>query len=153
TQEVQDALPKHVEPVLLSADIRKKAEAINRVCRPILSKPKPTPPKPEQTKINNFMVQELDGTVNEWVGARRSLVQMLYYQCHLLCATQEHKLKKFFITRRAVTENVPKSVVEINTGGQGPLNNPLSSRLAILNLAIPDFLIAHNLVLARLIKV
>nr|GEZ60895.1 hypothetical protein [Tanacetum cinerariifolium] len=107
----------------------------------------------EQTKINNFMVQELDGTVNEWVGARRSLVQMLYYQCHLLCATQEHKLKKFFITRRAVTENVPKSVVEINTGGQGPLNNPLSSRLAILNLAIPDFLIAHNLVLARLIKV
>ncbi|GKE79708.1 heat shock 70 kDa protein 15-like protein [Tanacetum coccineum] len=46
TQQVQDALPKHVEPDLLSADIRKKAEVIDRVCIPILSKPKPAPPKP-----------------------------------------------------------------------------------------------------------
>ncbi|GJS95093.1 zinc finger, CCHC-type containing protein, partial [Tanacetum coccineum] len=55
TQEVQDALLKHAERVLLSADIRKKEED-------------PT----QQTKIDNFIVQELDGTVNEWVGARRS---------------------------------------------------------------------------------
>ncbi|GJU44080.1 heat shock 70 kDa protein 15-like protein [Tanacetum coccineum] len=46
TQQLQDGLPKHADPVLLSADIRKKAEAIDRVCRPILSKPKPAPPKP-----------------------------------------------------------------------------------------------------------
>ncbi|GJT53238.1 heat shock 70 kDa protein 15 [Tanacetum coccineum] len=44
-QQVQDGLPKHAEPVLLSADIRKREEAINMVCRPILSKPKPAPPK------------------------------------------------------------------------------------------------------------
>ncbi|GJZ19509.1 heat shock 70 kDa protein 15-like protein [Tanacetum coccineum] len=46
TRHLQDGLPKHAEPVLLSADIRKRAEAIDGVCRPILSKPKPAPPKP-----------------------------------------------------------------------------------------------------------
>ncbi|KAJ0745130.1 putative Heat shock protein 70 family [Helianthus annuus] len=46
SQQLQDTLPKHAEPVLLSSDIRKKAETIDRVCRPIMSKPKPAPPKP-----------------------------------------------------------------------------------------------------------
>ncbi|KAI3789717.1 hypothetical protein L2E82_02520 [Cichorium intybus] len=41
----QDALPKHADPVLLSSDIRRKAEALDRGCRPIMSKPKPAPPK------------------------------------------------------------------------------------------------------------
>ncbi|KAL2332389.1 hypothetical protein Fmac_019970 [Flemingia macrophylla] len=41
----QDALPKYANPVLLSADIRKKAEAVDRLCKPIMMKPKP-PPKP-----------------------------------------------------------------------------------------------------------
>ncbi|OWM78193.1 heat shock 70 kDa protein 15-like [Punica granatum] len=43
-QQQQDSLPKHVTPVLLSADIRKKAEALDRVCRPIMTKPKPAKP-------------------------------------------------------------------------------------------------------------
>ncbi|KAL2554971.1 Heat shock 70 kDa protein 15 [Forsythia ovata] len=43
----QDGLPKHATPVLLSADIRKKAEALDRFCRPILTKPKPKPATPE----------------------------------------------------------------------------------------------------------
>ncbi|KAJ8756024.1 hypothetical protein K2173_024570 [Erythroxylum novogranatense] len=42
----QDSLPKYAPPALLSADIRKKAEAVDRFCRPIMTKPKPAPPKP-----------------------------------------------------------------------------------------------------------
>ncbi|KAJ4851009.1 hypothetical protein Tsubulata_033573 [Turnera subulata] len=45
-KQQQDALPKHATPVLLSADVRKKAEAVDRVCRPIMTKPKPKPAKP-----------------------------------------------------------------------------------------------------------
>ncbi|XP_073140139.1 heat shock 70 kDa protein 14-like isoform X1 [Henckelia pumila] len=37
----QDLLPKYVTPVLLSAEVRKKADALDRFCRPILMKPKP----------------------------------------------------------------------------------------------------------------
>ncbi|XP_073017569.1 heat shock 70 kDa protein 15-like [Primulina eburnea] len=40
----QDSLPKHANPVLLSADVRKKAEALDRFCRPIMMKPKPAKP-------------------------------------------------------------------------------------------------------------
>ncbi|VFQ92904.1 unnamed protein product [Cuscuta campestris] len=40
----QDGLPKYATPVLLSADIRKKAEALDRSCRPIMTKPKPAKP-------------------------------------------------------------------------------------------------------------
>ncbi|CAA0833275.1 Heat shock 70 kDa protein 15 [Striga hermonthica] len=40
----QDTLPKYATPVLLSADIRKRAEALDRFCRPIMTKPKPTKP-------------------------------------------------------------------------------------------------------------
>ncbi|CAH9052891.1 unnamed protein product [Cuscuta europaea] len=42
-REQQDGLPKHATPVLLSSDIRKKAEALDRFCRPIMTKPKPKP--------------------------------------------------------------------------------------------------------------
>ncbi|KAK1414269.1 hypothetical protein QVD17_30013 [Tagetes erecta] len=42
-KQLQDSLPKHADPVLLTSDIRKKAEALDRVCRPIMSKPKPKP--------------------------------------------------------------------------------------------------------------
>ncbi|GAB4842165.1 hypothetical protein Ancab_012123 [Ancistrocladus abbreviatus] len=45
-KQQQDALPKYATPVLLSADVRKKAEALDRFCRPIMTKPKPAPPKP-----------------------------------------------------------------------------------------------------------
>ncbi|KAJ6706343.1 HEAT SHOCK 70 KDA PROTEIN 14 [Salix purpurea] len=42
----QDSLPKHATPALLSADVRKKAETLDRFCRPIMTKPKPKPAKP-----------------------------------------------------------------------------------------------------------
>uniref|UniRef100_A0A2P2IQE7 Uncharacterized protein MANES_04G123400 n=2 Tax=Rhizophora mucronata TaxID=61149 RepID=A0A2P2IQE7_RHIMU len=45
-KQQQDSLPKYTTPVLLSADVRKKAEAVDRVCRPIMMKPKPAPAKP-----------------------------------------------------------------------------------------------------------
>ncbi|XP_029130578.1 heat shock 70 kDa protein 15 [Cajanus cajan] len=42
-KQQQDSLPKYTTPVLLSADIRKKAEAVDRFCKPIMTKPKPAP--------------------------------------------------------------------------------------------------------------
>nr|XP_016447802.1 PREDICTED: heat shock 70 kDa protein 14-like [Nicotiana tabacum] len=48
-KQQQDALPKYANPVLLSADVRKKAEALDRVCRPIMTKPKPVKPATPET--------------------------------------------------------------------------------------------------------
>ncbi|XP_068651510.1 heat shock 70 kDa protein 15-like [Aristolochia californica] len=46
-KQQQDSLPKHATPVLFSADIRKKAETLDRFCRPIMTKPRPAPAKPQ----------------------------------------------------------------------------------------------------------
>ncbi|KAG9459291.1 hypothetical protein H6P81_003799 [Aristolochia fimbriata] len=46
-KQQQDSLPKHANPLLLSADVRKKAETLDRFCRPIMTKPKPAPAKPQ----------------------------------------------------------------------------------------------------------
>ncbi|KAK6914910.1 Heat shock protein 70 family [Dillenia turbinata] len=43
-QQQQDTLAKYAAPVLLSADVRKKAQALDRFCRPIMTKPKPAKP-------------------------------------------------------------------------------------------------------------
>ncbi|KAJ1433931.1 Heat shock protein 70 family [Sesbania bispinosa] len=43
-KQQQDSLPKYATPVLLSADIRKKAEAVDRFCKPIMMKPRPAKP-------------------------------------------------------------------------------------------------------------
>ncbi|KAJ1261991.1 hypothetical protein BS78_09G072100 [Paspalum vaginatum] len=45
-KEQQEALPKHANPVLLVSDLRKKAETLDRFCKPIMTKPKPAP-KPQ----------------------------------------------------------------------------------------------------------
>ncbi|XP_044966960.1 heat shock 70 kDa protein 15-like [Hordeum vulgare subsp. vulgare] len=45
-KQQQDALPKHANPVLLVSDIKKKAEALDRFCKPIMTKPRPAP-KPQ----------------------------------------------------------------------------------------------------------
>ncbi|CAL0324129.1 unnamed protein product [Lupinus luteus] len=44
-KQQQDSLPKYATPVLLTSDIRKKAEAVDRFCKPIVTKPKPKPTK------------------------------------------------------------------------------------------------------------
>ncbi|XP_042414310.1 heat shock 70 kDa protein 15-like [Zingiber officinale] len=46
-QQQQNALPKHANPILLSADIKRKAESLDRFCKPIMTKPRPAPPKPQ----------------------------------------------------------------------------------------------------------
>ncbi|KAJ3694147.1 hypothetical protein LUZ60_009627 [Juncus effusus] len=46
-QQQQAALPKHAPPVLLSSDLKRKAEALDRFCKPIMTKPKPPPAKPQ----------------------------------------------------------------------------------------------------------
>lgn len=48
-KQQQDSLPKYANPVLLSADIRRKAEALDRFCRPIMTKPKPAKPAAPET--------------------------------------------------------------------------------------------------------
>ncbi|KAG8643545.1 heat shock 70 kDa protein 15 [Manihot esculenta] len=45
----QDTLPKYATPVLLSADVRRKAEALDRFCRPLMTKPKPAKPATPET--------------------------------------------------------------------------------------------------------
>ncbi|AAD55461.1 Heat-shock protein [Arabidopsis thaliana] len=40
-QQQQDTLPKYATPALLSADVKSKAEALDKFCRPIMTKPKP----------------------------------------------------------------------------------------------------------------
>ncbi|KAI4387027.1 hypothetical protein MLD38_004893 [Melastoma candidum] len=40
----QESLPKTATPVLFSGDLKKKVESIDRVCRPIMTKPKPSKP-------------------------------------------------------------------------------------------------------------
>lgn len=55
-QQLQEALPKHANPAFLCADIKKKAEALDRFCRPIMTKAKPAPAKPQtppQTEVNH----------------------------------------------------------------------------------------------------
>ncbi|WJX42853.1 hypothetical protein P8452_30036 [Trifolium repens] len=47
-KQQQDALPKYANPVLLVAEIRKKAEALDRFCKPIMTKPKPAKPAAPQ---------------------------------------------------------------------------------------------------------
>ncbi|KAF3784621.1 Heat shock protein 14 [Nymphaea thermarum] len=41
----QDGLPKYAPPVLLTADMKKIAETLDRFCRPIMNKPRPTSPR------------------------------------------------------------------------------------------------------------
>ncbi|KAJ1261994.1 hypothetical protein BS78_09G072400 [Paspalum vaginatum] len=45
-KQQQDALPKHANPVLLVSELKKKAETLDRFCKPIMTKPKPAP-KPQ----------------------------------------------------------------------------------------------------------
>eukprot|EP00268_Persea_americana_P064397 TRINITY_DN846_c0_g1_i7.p1 TRINITY_DN846_c0_g1~~TRINITY_DN846_c0_g1_i7.p1 ORF type:complete len:859 (+),score=197.97 TRINITY_DN846_c0_g1_i7:321-2897(+) len=58
-RQQQGSLPKYATPVLFSADIKRKAEALDRFCRPIMTKPRPaqaksptpteSPPTPPQS--------------------------------------------------------------------------------------------------------
>ncbi|XP_050232844.1 heat shock 70 kDa protein 15-like isoform X2 [Mercurialis annua] len=50
-KQQQDSLSKYVSPVLLSADVRKKAEAVDRVCKQIMMKPKPAKPATPETSV------------------------------------------------------------------------------------------------------
>ncbi|XVF74602.1 hypothetical protein PTKIN_Ptkin13bG0125200 [Pterospermum kingtungense] len=63
----QDLLPMHANPVLLSTDVRKRAEALDRVCRPILTKPKPVTPESPATpppQGNEAQPQGADANAN-----------------------------------------------------------------------------------------
>uniref|UniRef100_A0A0C9S4G3 TSA: Wollemia nobilis Ref_Wollemi_Transcript_13942_3262 transcribed RNA sequence n=1 Tax=Wollemia nobilis TaxID=56998 RepID=A0A0C9S4G3_9CONI len=48
-RQQQDLLPKYVNPVLLANDVKRKAETLDRFCRPIMTKPRPAPAKPQQS--------------------------------------------------------------------------------------------------------
>ncbi|GJN35846.1 hypothetical protein PR202_gb24658 [Eleusine coracana subsp. coracana] len=62
-RQQQDALPKYANPVLLVSDIKKKAETLDRFCKPIMTKPKPapkpqTPPPQAETPAQEPQTQE-----------------------------------------------------------------------------------------------
>ncbi|CAI8601198.1 unnamed protein product [Vicia faba] len=67
-KQQQDSLPKHANPVLLSAEIRKKAEAVDRFCKPIMMKPKPakpaTPPAPPSPASSSSEQQQSQADAN-----------------------------------------------------------------------------------------
>lgn len=45
---LQSSLPKHADPAFTTAEIVKKNDVVDRVCKPIATKPAPKPaPKPE----------------------------------------------------------------------------------------------------------
>ncbi|CAA7397193.1 unnamed protein product [Spirodela intermedia] len=46
-RQQQEALPKYATPVLLSTDLKRKAESLDRSCKPIMTKPRPAPAKPQ----------------------------------------------------------------------------------------------------------
>ncbi|GFY97025.1 heat shock protein 91 [Actinidia rufa] len=80
-KQQQDMLPKYATPVLLSAEIRKKAEALDRFCRPIMTKPKPAKPAapevptPAPPQESEPQPQGSDNTYpNESAGAANSEV-------------------------------------------------------------------------------
>ncbi|KAJ4769778.1 hypothetical protein LUZ62_054035 [Rhynchospora pubera] len=56
----QDALPKHATPILFSADIRKKAETLDRFCKPIMTRPKPPPPKQQTPPPTEELPQQAE---------------------------------------------------------------------------------------------
>lgn len=60
-QQQQDVLPKHANPAYLSADIKRKAETLDRFCRPIMTKAKPTPAKPQTPPQSEAEQQPHDG--------------------------------------------------------------------------------------------
>uniref|UniRef100_A0A161ZRT2 Uncharacterized protein n=1 Tax=Daucus carota subsp. sativus TaxID=79200 RepID=A0A161ZRT2_DAUCS len=60
----QDSLPKHATPVLLSADLKKKAEALDRFCRPIMTKPKPKAAKPVTPEVSSPSSEQFHGAEN-----------------------------------------------------------------------------------------
>ncbi|XP_010538015.1 PREDICTED: heat shock 70 kDa protein 14 [Tarenaya hassleriana] len=67
-KEQQLTLPKHATPVLLSADVRKKAEALDRFCRPIMTKPKPakaTTPPPTQQQEGDAAAESTEGNSSQ----------------------------------------------------------------------------------------
>ncbi|XP_065865950.1 heat shock 70 kDa protein 15 [Euphorbia lathyris] len=72
----QDSLPKYASPVLLSADVRKKAEAVDRFCRPIMTKPRPAKPAtpetpatpPPQGNEEQPQAEDANAGVNEKAG-------------------------------------------------------------------------------------
>ncbi|MCO5614617.1 hypothetical protein L7F22_068901 [Adiantum nelumboides] len=45
-KQQQDHLPRSANPVLLCTEVKKKTETVDRICKPVMMKPRPPPPKP-----------------------------------------------------------------------------------------------------------
>ena len=63
---MQEQTAKTVPPVLMTVDIKKKGEVLNRVCQPIASKPAPPPPKEE--KKEDEEMADAEATEKKEVG-------------------------------------------------------------------------------------
>ncbi|KAJ8471026.1 hypothetical protein OPV22_025369 [Ensete ventricosum] len=56
-KQQQDALPKYANPVLLSPDLKRKAETLDRFCKPIMTKSRPPPAKPQPSPTETTPAQ------------------------------------------------------------------------------------------------
>ncbi|KMZ56466.1 Heat shock 70 kDa protein 14 [Zostera marina] len=72
-KQQQSILPKSGQPVLLTADMKMKIEFIDRFCKPIMTKPKPAPVKPQTPRTEpppaSSTQQQPDGTTDEVMDA------------------------------------------------------------------------------------
>ncbi|KAK1376027.1 Heat shock 70 kDa protein 14 [Heracleum sosnowskyi] len=63
-KQQQESLSKHSTPVLLSADVKRKAEALDRFCRPIMTKPKPKLAMPATPEVSSPSGDQSQGSEN-----------------------------------------------------------------------------------------
>ncbi|KAK1384241.1 hypothetical protein POM88_021976 [Heracleum sosnowskyi] len=63
-KQQHDSLSKHSTLVLLSTDVKRKAEALDRFCRPIMTKPKPKLAKPATPEVSSPSGDQSQGSEN-----------------------------------------------------------------------------------------
>lgn len=89
-QNLQDSMKKTEDPVLVTADIKKKEETLSRVADPILSKPAPKP------KVNAVDTKprskQLHLVHNVTITSQSSCSDASIGQCKQMCMRRVHTL-------------------------------------------------------------
>ncbi|KAI5073778.1 hypothetical protein GOP47_0011791 [Adiantum capillus-veneris] len=68
-KQQQDHLPRSANPVLLCAEVKKKTETLDRICKPVMMKPRPPPPKPAPSSPEPKSTAGKDGEKSAADGA------------------------------------------------------------------------------------
>ncbi|URE06488.1 hypothetical protein MUK42_02369 [Musa troglodytarum] len=116
----------------LGKGVLKAVENVNTIIAPALIGKDPT----EQAQIDNFMVQQLDGTQTSGAGANRSLVPMLFWQYHLLCAKQVQHIANLAGNKNLV---LPVPAFNVINGGSHAGNKLAMQEFMILPVGASSF--------------